>query len=268
MARYTYAKRRAASIKKSAANRRKAVWKSRFTPKFKTALRARQTRKIGRNLMPKYGFLPDKVCCRLKATSEPFTLDPGTGGIAVVQNLKFNTPYAGFNGRQPREWDEMIALYRKCFVVGAKITVTSLPVLTGGDVATVWGVYTVKYNQGASGISVIDHDLPDGLTYADITEDHRLMKGTRKCTHAYGPSKFSTMTKKWSAKKWSGLSDYINGGEETYSQSSSDIGGDLVAGCNVWAVNRSNLDSSAVTFNACIEYICVFTDRNTVNPST
>jgi len=266
MARYTYSKRRAASIKKSAANRRKAVWKSRYKPKFKMALRARQTRKVGRNLMPKYGFLPDKVCCRLKATSEPFTLDPGTGGIAVVQNLTFNTlQVTGFNGRQAREWDEMSALYGKCYVIGAKVTVSAVRSVSGTPIVGVrWGIYTPKLDDPTA-------TYPSGLTWADISEDHRLMKGVR-LINAYFVPKTSSLTKKWSAKKWSGISDYVTEeGDRKYSVFGTpglDPASNMQAGCNVWLCNCTNADTDAVTFNASIEYICVFTDRNQVNPSS
>ena len=255
---------------RTAYKRRRSIAYSKPTTKRRKVTPARKRRNTKRAqiyrskkiTLPKYGFLPDKLCCRLKATSEPFTLDPGVGGIAVVKNLTFNTPVTGFNGENPREWNEMIALYGKCYVIGAKITVQCIPAASNVDAKCIWGIYTVKLDDPAS-------TYPVGLTYRVISEDHRLMKGTRQVGYVAGRGmKPTVMTKKWSAKKWSGVDDYLseNTTQDKYSTVAQDA--DISAGCNVWLVNRTNTDSAAVTFNASVEYICVFTDRNQVNPSS
>lgn len=249
-------KRARVSSKMTSAKRRK------ITParKRRSVKRARINRSKKLTL-PKFGFLPDKVTCRLKATSAAFTLDVGAAGIAVVQNLKFNTPHAGFNNRQPREWDEIIALYGKCWVIGAKITIEAPASTSSVDNRIIWGIYTVKQDDPAA-------TYPTGLSHQDIVEDHRLMKGTRSINYINASTKSTYMTKKWSAKKWSRVSDYISSDNiDTASSLNDDCGAAYIAGCNVWAVNPTDTDSGAVTFYASIEYICVFGDRNAVGPS-
>lgn len=219
--------------------------------------------------LPKFGFLPDRVTCRLKATADPFTLDPGAGGIAVIQNLKFNTPFAGFKGRQPREWDETIALYNKCYIIGAKITVTALPTGTSANSNCIWGLYIPRFT-GDGTASVPDYEYPIGKTYAKITEDHRLMKGTRRIGVQSGDNKIHSMTKKWSFKKWSGIDDMLGNQNVAayHSTVSTDPAPNYTLGTNLWLVNRTNFDSGEITFNANIEYICVFTNRVEIDSST
>ena len=172
--------------------------------KKKPAKRKASARKQ-RISLPRYGFLPDKMCCRLKAVSEPFTLDVATGGQRILKGFLWNTPFAGFNGRKPREWNEMIALYNKCYVIGAKVTITCIPDSAVADTQCIWGIYTPRFGED------IDDALPNAATYADVTEDHRLMKGgTRRVGYVSGGNKYITMSKKWSAKKWSKVNDYIN----------------------------------------------------------
>ena len=187
----------------------------------------------------------------------------------ILKGFLWNTPFAGFNGRKPREWNEMIALYNKCYVIGAKVTITCIPDSAVADTQCIWGIYTPRFGED------IDDALPNAATYADVTEDHRLMKGgTRRVGYVSGGNKYITMSKKWSAKKWSKVNDYINPTTEDaveevkHSVVDADCASEYQAPFHLWMVNRTNTDSSTVDFNASIEYICVFTDRKAISPSS
>lgn len=252
-------KRGRSTTKNCAAVKRRKVGPSRKRRNVKRA-KINSARKI---TLPRFGFLPPKVVCRLRKEFVPFSITTDALGVSQQNtSLDVNKVYNATATLQPSEYYELISMYEKCHVIGAKLTVTCLPTASTANIDLKWGLYMPKFGEAAgdSALSVSDK------TYQFMKSNNRIWKNVRSVPFAYQnkPAGIS-LVKKWSAKKWSGRSDYIDDTNEdlTYSTIAANADAQFLPAMSVWLVGQAGAASNAVNFNATVEYICVFSDKKT-----
>lgn len=220
--------------------------------KFSRKGRRRRRRFRQKRYIP-YGMFPKRAICRLKY-AQFVTLDPGVTANSVSYSFRANCVqdpnYTGA-GHQPKQFDEIMALYKHFTVLGSKIKVTQQAQSTTELTPCIWGV-----DVGEDPLEHNDRYL------TDIIEDRNVKRWR---TSGLKTDNRQVVVKRFSAKKWFGVPKVLGSGKAftgTSTASPSDV-----AYFNIWATPVSGNDPGNFYFMVEIEYIVAFTEPDTIPQS-
>lgn len=170
---------------------------------------------------------------------EKNSLNIGVGGIAstnVYNASSLYDPNTSGIGAQPRGFDQLMALYNKYLVIGAKITVYySVPIAVG----PVLGCINLK------SISTVDSNIVTSMESSYSVMDATTGdEGTMKLTQTYSPA-FLGIKKPL-------LADDLYGTDSSNPSNSSYF--------HVLVESAANTDEGSVPIFTCIEYSAIFMD--------
>lgn len=238
------------------------AFKKRGTTKYRRVVRRklifkkRAPRRPYRGL-PLQGF-PIRKAARLRYV-DTFALNPGSGlksQYVFRANCCFDPNLTG-SGHQPKGFDQMMALYNHCTVIGSKITIRAYNQTTTGGVP---GMIVCKLS--ASGT-----EIAGTSNLEDLLEDPRLTG--RKLGGAVGYSTGRTganmimLTNKFSAKRFFGRRFVV--GDTLFRHSGSSPTEQAYFEICYHSLNGN--DPDPLTFTVQIDYICVFTEPKPIGQS-
>lgn len=213
----------------------------------RTSLRRRRQRR-NRSAMNK-PFIPDRVVKKL-IYNDRISIDPATGLASVYQfraNSIYDPDYTGI-GHQPMGHDEMVNFYNSYTVLGARLKATFFnPDNTEPMIGTV--------------------ALRAAPTVVQ-TDPNTVMEGRQvgwRFINDTGSNRPKTITKYYSGKKMSGVSDILD-------QTNQRAGiGHNPGNTHMFQIHAMPIDSltdlSPVTVNVRIEYIVMFQDPKNISGS-
>lgn len=233
------------------------------TTRVKRSVRRRLFRKPGprppfRRSLPLSGF-PLRKAARLRYV-DTFSLNPGSGlkSVYVFRANDCFDPNLTSGGHQPKGFDQMMAVYNHCTVVGSKITIRA---------------YNQTVNTGVPGLVVCKLsssgiEIASATNLEDLLEDPRLTGRKLGGAVGYNTSRSGAnmimVSNKFSARKFFGRRFIV--GDALYRHTSGASPTEQ-AYFEICHHSLNGNDPDPLTFTVQIDYICVFTEPKPLGQS-
>lgn len=221
-----------------------------FYRKRRARRRGRRYKKKTINLVRKE-LLPSRFFSKLRYV-DTFTLDPIAIGIAdVVYRINdLYDPYYAIGGHQPLGFDQMMALYKRFHVVGAKVTAKFASAdETSARSTIITGLMISSDPTLLTNVSTVIEQPGTVWSYAQLGSD------------------IKRLVNKYSVKKQQGITNLMDNHELSGSDSASPSPS-FTDYLHVFAATPPGIaDSAPVTVCVQIDYLAVFSDPIQLNQS-
>lgn len=230
--------------------RSRSTKKRRSTKRRRTLKRRRWNAPLVRRQMPGFKGYPfgQRFATTLRYNESHTFGASTTAGFCSSYNYALNSlydPNVTGAGHQPRGFDQLMEIYQKYTVVGAKISVKIIPDNTVPGIA---GLRVVDRNDGAATLT----DKKTAIEQGDCV--------WRYHTTANGGKNMISLSKKFSTKKYFNLKSLI-GDDDFTKVATANPPADKTAVAQIFVGPVSSADTHGrYTMDVTIEYACVFTE--------
>lgn len=220
---------------------KRAVKRAKTTPLYRSKFRLNRNNNVA--VFPKH---MRQTVTYSESTIQPLSATVGTVTNYLIRANSLFDPRFNVGGHQPYGFDQLMAIYTKFVVVGAKVTVHLGPA----------GASTFLY--GVFGINIVDPAA------SSITQSSDAIESQYSTYNAWNASVINKVSMGFDAQKYFDVKD-LQDADELIGTASADC--TRQAYFNLWVASDTGASSQNVTFTYKVEYDAIFFEPRNVASS-